>query len=31
LRKLAEALVRCAELTEQTYPTTPAPVEAAAS
>jgi hypothetical protein len=30
LRELAEALVRCAELTEQTYPT-PAPVEAAAS
>src|SRR5512132_1904366 len=30
LRKLAEALVRCAELTEQTYPTQ-APVEAAAS
>ena len=28
LRKLAEALVRCAELTEQTYPA-PAPVEAA--
>jgi hypothetical protein len=30
LRKLAEALVRCAELTEQTDPA-PAPVEAAAS
>jgi hypothetical protein len=30
LRKLAEALLRCAELTEQTYPT-PAPVEAAAT
>jgi hypothetical protein len=30
LRKLTEALVRCAELTEQTYPTQ-APVEAAAS
>jgi hypothetical protein len=30
LRKLAEALVRCAELTEQTYPTL-ATVEAAAS
>jgi hypothetical protein len=30
LRKLAEALVRCADLTEQTYPT-PAPVEAAGS
>ena len=26
LRKLAEALVRCAELTEQTYPTPSAPV-----
>ena len=31
LRKLAEALVCCAELTEQTYPTTPSTVEAAAS
>jgi hypothetical protein len=30
LRKLAEALVRCADLTEQTYPAQ-APVEAAAS
>jgi hypothetical protein len=30
LRELAEALVRCAELTEQTYPA-PAPVEAEAS
>ena len=30
LRELAEALVRCAELTEQTYPA-PAPVEAAVS
>ena len=30
LRKLAAVLVRCAELTEQTYPT-PATVEAAAS
>jgi hypothetical protein len=30
LRELAEALVRCAELTEQTYPA-PAPVEVAAS
>jgi hypothetical protein len=30
LRKLAEALVRCANLTEQTYPA-PAPVEAAVS
>jgi hypothetical protein len=26
LRELAEALVRCAELTEQTYPTPAAPV-----
>jgi hypothetical protein len=26
LRELAEALVRCAELTEQTYPASPAPV-----
>ena len=26
LRKLAEALVRCAELTEQTYPASSAPV-----
>jgi hypothetical protein len=30
LRKLAEALVRCAELAEQTYPA-PAPVKVAAS
>ena len=30
LRELAAALVRCAELTEQTYPA-PVPVEAAAS
>jgi hypothetical protein len=30
LRKLAETLVRCAELTEQTYPA-PSTVEAAAS
>jgi hypothetical protein len=26
LRKLAEALVRCAELTEQTYPVPSAPL-----
>ena len=26
LRELAEALLRCAELTEQTYPASPAPV-----